>query len=100
MLWKPLGLLFPSALLEQHSNPGGGESTPPPVPPVWHFFITGGTQSGAPNISYVLARVIEEATEVSCCEYRGTYEQDFISVWDAADGTELIEVLGTHFFVI
>ena len=54
---------------------------------------------GAPNLSYVLVRVREEAMEVGCCVEIGTDMECFLGVWDAADGGAIIQVLGAHFII-
>ena len=41
----------------------------------------------------------EEVTEVGCFGDRGTDVKCFISVWDAADGGAIIQVLGEHSFI-
>ena len=58
---KPPGEYFSLTPTGQHSNPGGGVSTP--VPLVWYVFPN---QSGAPNSRDVTARDREEATETGC----------------------------------
>ena len=64
------------------------------------FFPTGGTQSGAPEISNVLAQVREEATEAGCCEKRVTGGEGLLVIWDTAVGGYLVQVLGTKCVVL
>ena len=47
----------------------------------------------------MLTRDGEEATEVGCCGDGGTDEDCFIGVWDTADGSAIIQVLGMHYVV-
>ena len=95
----PLGVLFPLTLSRQHINPGGGESTPPPVPTVLNVCLIGGTQLGATDLIYVSERVGKEATEVSCCGEVGTDGEGLLGVWDATDVGTFIQVLGPHYVV-
>ena len=66
-----------------------------------HIFCpTGGTQSGAPNISNVLVQVKEEETEAGCWRYGLTDRGGLLVIWDTAVGSYLVQVLGTKFVVL
>ena len=69
------------------------------MPLVLHVCPTGGNKLGAPNLSYVLARDVEESAEVGCCGDGGTDAEFFLGVWDAADGGATIQVLGSHYII-
>ena len=62
-----------------------------------HLFCpTGGTQSGATNISNVLTQVREEETKAGCYGYGITDGGVIIVIWDTAGGSYLVQVLGTE----
>ena len=59
--------------------------------------LTGGTQSGAPDISNVSAQVREEATEDGCYGYGVIYGEVLLDIWDTAYGSYFVQLLGTKF---
>ena len=63
---KHPGALSELTSLGNHSNTGGGGSTPTLVPPVLHVCTIEGTQYGAPDFSDVPAQEGEEVTEAGC----------------------------------
>ena len=46
------------------------------------------------------AQVVEEAIDDGCCGERGTYGEGLLSIWDTADGSSLVQVLGTNVVVL
>ena len=98
---KPPGALFSPTPLGHHSNPREGESTPTPVPPVWHVFPTGGTQSVAPDFRDVPAQDGEEATDVGFLGDGGTDGGGgILGVWDTAYSVLFVPVPGTQVVVL
>ena len=66
-----------------------------------HIFCpTGGTQSGAPNISNVLMQVREEATEARCYGDGTTDREGLLVIWDTAGGSSFVQVLGKNVVVL
>ena len=97
---KPLGSLLSPTPSGQHSNSVGGESTPPPVTPVLHFFPTGGIQSGATEFIHVLAQDREEVTEIFFGVDGVNNGEGLLGVWDTADGGIFVLVPGTNVVVL
>ena len=60
---------------------------------------TGGTQLGAPYISYVSVPVVEEVMEYGCCGDVGFVGEDLLGLWDTADGSSFLQLLGTNVVV-
>ena len=61
---------------------------------------TGGTQLVTLEISDVLVRVGEEATEAGCCRDVGTYGEGLLGVWDTDYGSSFAQLLDTNVVVL
>ena len=70
------------------------------MPPMRHVCTTEGSQSGASDISDVLAQVGEEATEDVCCGYIGMEGEGLLGVWDTDEGSSFAQVLGENTIVL
>ena len=54
---------------------------------------------GAPHISDVSVQFVEEATEYVCCGDGGFFGEGLIGLWDTADGSSFLQLLGMNFVV-
>ena len=54
---------------------------------------------GAPHISDVSVRFVEEATEDGCCGDRVFVGEVFLGLWDTADGSYFLQLLGMNVVV-